>query len=74
MLNFQIDQSFQNSCTSKIGLVDFYEMNVIVLKTCFLNTKLKVINYKDYWSFSNEEFRNPKRSPKNKSKWQYPFL
>ena len=62
------NQSFQNFCTIKIGLVDFYKMNVIVLKTCFLNTKPKVINYRDCLSFSNEEFRNSKRSLQSKPK------
>ena len=51
------DRSFQNSCTFETGLSDFHKMIVTVLKSYFRKREAKVINYRDYRNFSNEEFR-----------------
>ena len=49
--------SFQNCCTIETGLSDFHKMIVSCLKIYFQKREAKVINYRDYWDFSNEEFR-----------------
>ena len=51
------NQSFQNPCTIKTGLPDFYKMVVTVLKIFFQKREAKVINYRDHRTLSNEEFR-----------------
>ena len=51
------NRSFQNSCTIETGLSDFHKMIVTVLKIYFQKREAKVINYRDYRNFSNEEFR-----------------
>ena len=51
------NRSFQNSCTIETGLSDFHKMRVTVLKIYFQTREAKVINYRDYRNFSNEEFR-----------------
>ena len=49
--------SFQNSCVIETGLPDFHMMIVTVMKTSYRKIEPRVINYRDYKSFSNEEFR-----------------
>ena len=51
------NRTFQNSCTIETGLSDFHKMIVTVLKIYFQKREAKVINYRDYQNFSNEEFR-----------------
>ena len=51
------NRSFVNSCTNETGLSDFHKMIVTVLKIYFQKREAKVINYRDYRNFSNEEFR-----------------
>ena len=48
--------SFQNSCVIETGFSDFHKMIVKVIKTSYRKIEPKVINYRDYKSFSNEEF------------------
>ena len=50
------NRSFQNTCTIETGLSDFYKMIVTVLKVYVQKREEKVINYRDYRNFSNEEF------------------
>ena len=49
--------SFQNSCVIETGLSDFHKMIVTVMKTSYWKMETRVINYRDYKSFSNEGFR-----------------
>ena len=49
--------SFQNSCVIETGLSDFHKMIVMVMKTSYWKIEPRVINYRDYKSFSNEGFR-----------------
>ena len=49
--------SFQNSCVIETGLSDFHKMIVTVMKTSYRKIESRVINYRDYKSFSNEGFR-----------------
>ena len=49
--------SFQNSCVIETGLSDFHKMIVTVMKTSYRKIEPRVINYRDYKSFSNERFR-----------------
>ena len=49
--------SFQNSCVIETGLSDFRKMIFTAMKTSYRKIEPSVINYWDYKSFSNEEFR-----------------
>ena len=49
--------SFQNSCVIETGLSDFHKMTVSVMKTTFQKLKPKIVNYRDYSGFSNDDFR-----------------
>ena len=48
---------FQNSCVIEAGLSDFHKMIGTVMKTSYRKIEPRVINYRDYNSFSNEGFR-----------------
>ena len=50
------DRSFQNSHTIETGLSDSHKMVVIVLKIYSQKMKARVIYYRYYGNFSNEEF------------------
>ena len=50
-------RSFQNSCVIETGLSDFHKMVVTVMKTSFHKIEPKVINYRCYKGFSNDDFR-----------------
>ena len=50
-------QSFQNSSTIETELSDFYRMIVTILKIYFQKREAKVIKYRDYRNFANEELR-----------------
>ena len=50
-------RSFQNACVIETGLSDFHMMIVTVMKTSYRKIEPRVINYRDYKSFSNEGFR-----------------
>ena len=49
--------SFQNFCVTDPGLLDFHTIIVTVMKTSYRKIEPRVINYRDYKSFSNEGFR-----------------
>ena len=49
--------SLQNSCDLETGLSDLRTMAVTILMTHFKKHDLKLINYHDYKSFSNENYR-----------------
>ena len=49
--------SFQNSCVIERGLSDFCKMIVTVMKTSYRKIEPRVINYRNYKSFTNEGFR-----------------
>ena len=51
------NQSFYNSCTTETGLSDSRKIVATVLKIYFQKKKARLFNYRDYGSFSNEEFR-----------------
>ena len=50
-------RSFQNSCVIETGLSDFHKMTVTVLKAFFKKAEPKVISYRDYKNFTNDNFR-----------------
>ena len=50
-------QSFQNSNVFETGLSDFHKLTTTVLKQYFPNLTPKVVNYRDYHKFGNDEFR-----------------
>ena len=50
-------RSFQNTCTFETGLPDFHKLTITVLKQYFPKLKPKVVNYRDYRNFRNNEFR-----------------
>ena len=49
--------SFQHSCVIEPGLSDFHKMIVSVLKITFQKLKPKIVHYRDYTKFSNDDFR-----------------
>ena len=49
--------SFQNSSAIETGLSDFHKMIVTILKTCFQKKEPKIIQYRDYKTFCEEEYR-----------------
>ena len=50
-------RSFQNSCAIETGLSDFHKMIVTVMKAYFQKQKPKVITYRDYKNFSENDYR-----------------
>ena len=50
-------RSFQNSSVFETGLSDFHKLTITVLKQYFPKLKPKVVNYRDYQNFQNNEFR-----------------
>ena len=50
-------RSFQNSNVFETGLSDFHKLTTTALKQYFPKLKPKVVNYRDYRKFRNEEFR-----------------
>ena len=53
----QLPTKFQNSNVFETGLSDFHKLTTTVLKQYFPKLKPKVVNYRDYRKFRNEEFR-----------------
>ena len=49
-------RSFQNSSVFETGLSDFHKLTITVLKQYFPKLKPKVVNYRDYRNFRNNEF------------------
>ena len=49
-------QSFQNTTTVSTGLSDFHKMAVTVMKTTFPKAEPKIIHYRDYKKFVEEDF------------------
>ena len=50
-------RSFQNSSVFETGLSDFHKLTITVVKQYFPKLKPKVVNYRDYRNFRNNEFR-----------------
>ena len=50
-------RSFQDSCVFETGLSDFNKLTATVLKQYFPKPKPKIVNYRDYRNFRNDEFR-----------------
>ena len=50
-------RSFHNSCAIEMGLSDFHQMIVTVMKSHFQKKEPKIIQYRDYNNFSAEEYR-----------------
>ena len=55
------NKSFQNTVTISTGLSDFHKMVVTVLKTKFSKQKPRLIHYRDYKNFSNDNFEQELR-------------
>ena len=51
-------QGFQNFCVIETGFSDFHQMTVTVLRSYFLKAEPKIIMYRNYRKFSNNEFRS----------------
>ena len=49
--------SFQFSRVIETDLSDFHKMIVLVMKTTFQKLKPRIVQYRDYTQFSNENFR-----------------
>ena len=62
--------SFQNSSVIETSLSDFRKIIVTIIKTSYRKIEPRVINYRDYKSFSNEGFRESLLETLNQS----PFM
>ena len=49
---------FQNSGVYEIGISDFHKLTFTILKTYFQKAKPRIIKYRDYKHFENNEFRD----------------
>ena len=49
--------SFQNSCALETGLSDFHKMTVTVLQSYLEKKQLKIISYRDFGKFPNNDFK-----------------
>ena len=49
---------FQNSGVYETGISDFHKLTFTVLKTYFQKAKPRIIKYRDYKHFDNNEFRD----------------
>ena len=49
--------SFRHSCVIETDMSDFHKMIVSVLKTIFQKLKPKIVHYRGYTKFSNDDFR-----------------
>ena len=50
-------QSFQDSCVFETGLSDFQKLTNTVLKQYFPKPTPKIVSYRNYRNFRNDEFR-----------------
>ena len=50
-------RSFQDSCVFETGLSDFQKLTTTVLKQYFPKPKPKIVSYRNYRNFRNDEFR-----------------
>ena len=49
-------RSFQNTCIAETGLSGFHRMTISVTKRHFINPPPKIIRYRDYKKFGNNDF------------------
>ena len=50
-------RSFQNSCALETGLSDFHKMTFTVLQSYLEKKQLKIISYRDFGKFPNNDFK-----------------
>ena len=50
-------RSFQNTLTIETGISDFHKMAITVMKTFYKKQKPKIIQYRSYKNFDNQEFQ-----------------
>ena len=58
---FKNPRSFKNSCAIETGLSDFHKLAVSVMKTSYKKSENKIISYRSYKSFCNNNFREELR-------------
>ena len=49
--------SFHCRCVMETGLSDIHKMVVSIIKTAFQKLKPRIVQYRDYIHFSNDDFR-----------------
>ena len=49
---------FQSSCVVETGLSDFHRITVTVIKTIFKKFEPRIIHYRDYKNFQNDQYRD----------------
>lgn len=54
-IDLMLENSYWNLDIIETELSDFHKMIVTIFKICFQKRETKVINYRDYRNFSNEE-------------------
>ena len=50
-------RSFQNTLTIETGISDFHKMAIMVMKIFYKKQKPKIIQYRSYKNFDNQEFQ-----------------
>ena len=50
-------RTFQSTCVIETGLSDFHLMTLTIMRKTFKNQRSRIINYRSFKHFSNEEFR-----------------
>ena len=50
-------RTFQSTCVIETGLSDFHLMTLTIMRKTFKNQRPRIINYRSFKHFSNEEFR-----------------
>ena len=52
-----VPRTFQNTCVIETGLLDFHLMTLTIMRKTFKKQRPRIINYRSFKHFSNEEFR-----------------
>ena len=52
-----VPRTFQSTCVIETGLSDFHLMTLTIMRKTFKKQRPRIINYRSFKHFSNEEFR-----------------
>ena len=52
-----VPRTFQSTCVIETGLLDFHLMTLTIMRKTFKKQRPRIINYRSFKHFSNEEFR-----------------
>ena len=52
-----VKHTFQRTCVMETGLSDFHLLTLTIMRKTFKKQRPRIINYRPFKHFSNEEFR-----------------